>query len=73
MIKFMWKDFEEADMMVEKIYEEERHIIAKLEDVRKKRKIAEEERDFIGNWLKRNGAPESVREEIDKVINPIIF
>lgn len=30
MIKFMWKDFEEADMMVEKIYEEERHIIAKL-------------------------------------------
>lgn len=73
MIKFTWKDFEEADMMVEKIYEEEHRLIMELEEVRKKRETAEEERNFVGNWLKRNGAPESLKEAIDDVINPVTF
>lgn len=64
MIKFMWKDFEEADAKTDELYREllaaQRHC-QELED---KIKIAEEERNFIGGWLKRNGAPESVKEEI---------
>lgn len=73
MISFTRKDFEEADRKLTALYEEEVRLVAELEEVRQVRAIAEEERNFIGDWLKRNGVTKAEREGIDEIINPISF
>lgn len=73
MINFTRKDFEEADKKLNELYEEEYHLVRKLDEVRKARAIAEEERNFIGDWLKRNGATKEEREGIEEIVNPITF
>lgn len=66
MINFTWEDFEEADKKMNELYEEEDCLIRELDEVRRKRVIAEDERNFIGDWLKRNGVAEAKNWAVGK-------
>lgn len=68
MIDFAWKDFEEADKKLDELYTEEWRLTKELAEIRTKRSIAEEERNFIGDWLKRNGATTEECEMIDDAV-----
>lgn len=73
MINFTWKDFEEADGKLEPLARDILDLQKKLEEAEKIYKIAEEERNFIGDWLQRNGVSKELQEEIEDRINPIGF
>lgn len=73
MINFTWKDFEEADEKLEPLAQNIFKLQREIVEAEKIYKIAEEERNFIGDWLQRNGASEELKEKIEDRINPIGF
>ena len=73
MISFTCHDFEEADKKLENLYKERADLEKLVRATNKSIEIAEEERNFIGNWLMRNGATKEEIEKIENVINPIAF
>ena len=58
MIQFTRKDFEEAEATLNELYEEVFEREKRLNAIKKELAIAEEERNFIADWLKRNGVAE---------------
>lgn len=61
MIHFTRRDFNEANVKVIRLHEELLEAQKRLNDIEAEIVIANEERNFIGDWLKRNGV--SVEEE----------
>lgn len=55
MIHFTRRDFNEADVKVIRLHEELLEAQKRLNDIEAEIVIANEERNFIGDWLKRNG------------------
>ena len=73
MINFTMEDFEQADLKLETYYKKLNGLKKELAEFELKVEIAEEERNFIGAWLKRNGATKEEKEKIEGTINPIEF
>lgn len=73
MIQFTWKDFEEADEKLEGLAIDCMELQKKLWKAEEVYKIAEEERNFIGDWLKRNGVSKELQGKIEDRINSIGF
>lgn len=73
MINFTYEDFKEADAKLEGLAQDCIDLQKKLFEAQDVYRIAEEERNFIGDWLKRNGVTKEQSEEIEDRVNPIGF
>lgn len=73
MINFTYEDFKEANEKLETAMAVRNAWRIKLEEATEECSIAREERNFIGDWLIRNGVSEEQREEIEEGMNPITF
>lgn len=70
MIRFTMKDFKEADAKTDKLYRELLAARKHCEKIESEIEIAEEERNFIGGWLERNGVSKEDFEVIEDKVKP---